>query len=303
MFILNKWQVKKDKVYSLLIIYKVLYDNGKEKIMKIIKQLLNRMKVHHIESFSSQIAFYLMLSIFPFIILLFMLLTSLSISYADQMVFIYNAIPNEVASIIKEYLNYSQQFSNSFLSPLLIISMWMSSNAIIALMKSLNIAYDLEETRNYFIRKFLAILCTLMTIILIATALIIPTLAINVMAFIRRYLNVPEMHIMIFNSLRIVWSASVFILVLGGLYFILPNKKVALKEVIPGTLFSFIGLVVISNLFAYFVTEFSSYSLVYGSLAAVIVLLIWMFLCGLILMLGGELNAIYNQKKIEIKKN
>lgn len=271
--------------------------------MTIIKQLLYRMKIHHIESFSSQIAFYLMLSIFPFIILLFMLLTSLSISYSDQMLYLYSVIPNEAANIIKDYLEYSQQFSNSFLSPLLIISLWMSSNAIIALMKAVNIAYDIEETRNYLVRKFVAILCTLMTIVLIATALLLPTIGIRVMSFIRQYLSIPEMHIQMFDTLRILISVAVFFFVLSALYFILPNKRVKIKEVLPGTIFSFIGLMVISNLFAYFVSEFSSYSLVYGSLAAVIILLIWMFLCGMILMLGGELNAIYEQRQKKIEEN
>lgn len=268
----------------------------------VVKNLLSRMKNHHIESFSSQIAFYLMLSIFPFLILLFMFLTNLSISYAEQMAYIYKVIPKEAASVIKDYLEYSKQFSNSALSPLLIISIWMSSNAIVALMKAVNIAYDIPESRNYFVRKFIAILCTLMTIVLIVTALIIPTVGMNIMNFVRRYLDIPEMQIQIFNSIRILISFIVFIFVLGALYFILPNKKLKLKDIIPGTIFSFLGLMIISYLFAYFVTEFSSYSVVYGSLAAVIILLIWMFLCGMILMLGGELNAIYEERKLNIEK-
>jgi len=225
-----------------------------------------------------------------------MLLTNLSISYADEMITIYKVIPEEAAVVIQDYLEYTKQFSNSFLSPLIVISIWMSSNAIIALMKAFNVAYAIEETRNYFYRKLIAIVCTIMTLLLIIGGLVIPNIGIYVMNFIRRYMEVPEMNETFFRYFKALISLGIFVIVLGSLYFILPNKKVKFKEVIPGTIFSFLGLVIISYLFAYFVREFSRYSIVYGSLAAVIILLIWLFLCGLILMLGGEINAIKYEK-------
>lgn len=265
----------------------------------IIKNILGRLKEHHIESFSSQIAFYLLLSIFPFLILLFMFLTQLSVSSSEGMLYIYNVIPDEAAQLIKDYLEYSSQFSNSVFSPLLIVSIWMSSNAIIALMKAVNVAYDIEETRIYILRKVIAIICTLMTLLLVVVAIIVPNLGLVVMRYIRQYIEIPEMSVYLFNVLRLLISGFVFFFVLGSLYFILPNKKVKLKEVIPGTVFAFIGLVTISYLFSYFVQDFSQYSIVYGSLAAVIILMIWLFLCGMILMLGGELNAIKYQKMKE----
>ena len=261
----------------------------------VVIDVLNRFKNHHIESFASQIAFYMLLSIFPFLILLLMFLTNLSVSYADQMVYIYRVIPDAASTIIQDYLDYSQQFSNSVFSPILIVSIWMSSNGVIAMMKAVNVAYDLEETRNYVIRKIVAIICTLMFLLLIIVALVTPNLGMQFMSFIRKYIEIPEMNITLFNTIKLLFSVSIFVFVLGSLYFILPNKKVSFKEVIPGTIFSFFGLVLISNIFAYFVQEFSQYSLVYGGLAAIIILLIWLFLCGLILMIGGEINAIKNQ--------
>lgn len=261
----------------------------------IILEVLKRFKNHHIESFASQIAFYILLSIFPFLILLLMLLTNISVSYAEQMNYIYRLIPEAASNVIKDYLIYSQQFSDAVFSPILIVSIWMSSNAVIALMKAVNVAYDLEETRNYVIRKSIAIVCTLMIVVMILVALVIPNLGISFMTFVRRYIEVPEMNVHLFNLIRIFLSMGVFLFVLGALYFIVPNKKVGFKEVIPGTLFSFLGLAFISRLFGYFVSEFSQYSLVYGSLAAVIILMIWLFLCGLILMIGGEINAIKSQ--------
>lgn len=272
-------------------------------MLNYLKDIFSRMKHHHIESFASQIAFYMLLSIFPFLILLLMFLTNLSLGYSEQMDYIYRIIPSAATGVIKEYLMYSQQFSNHIFSPVLIAALWMSSNAVVALMKSVNVAYDIEETRNYFKRKFIGILCTVLIIILIVVALAIPNLGQTFMNFIRRYIAIPQMSVKLFDTFRITIGVAVFIFVLGAIYFIVPNKKVTLREILPGTGFAFVGLTLTSKIFAYFVSEFSQYSLVYGGLAAVIILMIWLFLCGMILMLGGEINAINHgrlQKKKEI---
>jgi membrane protein len=71
---------------------------------KYFKELLKRIEKHHIGSFSAQIAYYMLLSLFPFMILLFMFLTELSISYQDQMTTIYRVVPEAVGEIIEDYL-------------------------------------------------------------------------------------------------------------------------------------------------------------------------------------------------------
>ncbi|MBN2794065.1 MAG: YihY/virulence factor BrkB family protein [Clostridia bacterium] len=261
-------------------------------IKRYFKEIIMRLKEHHIESFSSQIAFYMLLSIFPFLILLFMFLTKLSIDSVEGMTDIYKMLPNQVSQIIQDYLSYSKQFSNKVFSPLLIVAIWMSSNAVIALMKAVNIAYNLEETRNYFIRKGISILCTLLIIVVILIAIIIPNIGVFAMGYVRKYIHMPEMNLFIFNIIRLVISTAVLFLVLAFLYRTLPNKKLKYKAVLPGTVFSFLGLMATSVLFSTFVQNYAQYSIVYGSLAAVIVLMIWLFLCGMILMLGSEINAI-----------
>lgn len=271
-------------------------------IKRYIKEILVRLKEHHVESFSSQIAFFMMLSIFPFLILLFMFLTELSLEAAEGMTDIYKVIPDQASGIIKDYLEYSEQFSNKVFSPILVVAIWMSSNAVTALMKAVNIAYNLEETRNYVVRKGLAILYTLLIILVILTAIVIPNMGAFAMGYVRKYIEIPEMNLIIFNMLRVVVSATVLFLVLAFLYKTLPNMKLKYKAVMPGTIFAFFGLMLTSFLFSKFVQDYAQYSLVYGSLAAVIVLMIWLFLCGMILMLGSEINAIKYMLKQEKKQ-
>lgn len=278
-------------------------NNKLDYIINRLNQIIVRLKNHHIDSFSAQIAFYMLLSIFPFLIVLFMVLTNLSVSYAEQLDSVYKLIPTEAATIIKDYLEYSASItSGGKLTSLVFVALWMSSNAMTALMKSFNMAYDIIETRGYFKKKILGMLCSILTIILIISALIIPNAGVNFMAFIRKYIEIPEMDLYIFNIIK--WALSIvgFIITLGGLYIILPNKRVTIKEAMPGATMAFLGLVLNSFLFSYFVKEYSRYSIVYGGLAAVIILLMWLFLCGIILMLGVEINSFIQLKKVNRKK-
>jgi len=225
-----------------------------------------------------------------------MLLTNLSISYQDQMVYIYNVVPEAVASIIQDHLDYSKQFSNAVYWPLILTSLWLSSNAMVALMNAFNMAYDIKESRKYHRRKLIGMMTTVLTMILIVSALIIPNVGTYVMDTLRRYLPVPHIPDHLFNLVRFALGGFIFFTVLGILYYVLPNTKVRVKEILPGTLFSFFGLLIISYLFGYFVKEFSRYSLIYGGLAAVIILMMWLYLCGHIIMIGGEMNALNRQR-------
>lgn len=271
-------------------------------MFRYLEELIRRIKKHHISSFSSQIAFYMLLSLFPFLILLFMFLTKLSINYIDQMVYIYRVVPEAVEIIIEEYLQYSQQFSDAIFSPLIFTSLWLSSNATMAMMDALNIAYDITESRPYYFKKIMGIFTTMLTLILIVAALVLPNIGAFILVYVGKVVALPVIPEALFNVIRFSLAAFLFFTILATLYFLLPNTKLKVKEVMPGTIFSFFGLLSISFLFGYFVKEFSRYSLVYGGLAAVIILMMWLYLCGHIIMIGGELNAMKHLKPLKLKK-
>jgi membrane protein len=164
------------------------------------------------------------------------------------------------------------------------------------MMDALNMAYDQDESRSYFKKKILSVMTTLLTLVLIISALVLPNIGVYVVSFLRKFFYIPQVPELLFNIVKFVLASGIFFTILATLYFALPNCKLKIKEILPGTGFSFIGLLIISNLFGYFVKEFSRYSLVYGGLAAVIILMMWLYLCGHIIMIGGEINAMTTQK-------
>ncbi len=266
------------------------------KTKTVLKELFKRSDQHHLVQFAAQTAYFVMLSIFPFIILLLMLLTSLSLSYTSEIEYLNNVLPGAVIDILIGYLEYSSKFSDAVFSPILITALWMSTNGIIALMNSLNMAYEIKETRNYFQKKLIAMFMLILVLSLIVVALVIPNIGDSVLDFIRKFIYIPAINRYILLLFKSIILIATYFIVLSLIYFILPNKKLRYKGIMPGTIFASVGLALISYFFQIFVREFSKYSLVYGSISAIIVVLIWLYLCAIILILGGEFNAILYEK-------
>ena len=89
------------------------------------------------------------------------------------------------------------------------------------------------------------------------------------------------------------------LVIFAYLYFFAPNKKLSFDEVWPGALFATIGWHAVSFLFSYYVSHFGNFSATYGSLGGIIILLFWFYLSGIILILGGEINALLKLKRQE----
>ena len=94
---------------------------------------------------------------------------------------------------------------------------------------------------------------------------------------------------------------------LAFMYYFVPNRKMKWRNVLPGTVFSVVGWIILTLGFSFYINHFGRYSLIYGSLGAIIVLMLWLYLVGILLVLGGELNDIveelkYNYVSVKIDK-
>ena len=94
------------------------------------------------------------------------------------------------------------------------------------------------------------------------------------------------------NILRFALPVIPMLFVLTLLFMFVPNQKVKFREAIPGALFSLIAWMVVSAIFSLYVSTMGNYSVLYGSLGAIIVLMLWFYLIGIIFVMGGELNAL-----------
>ena len=255
-------------------------------------ELKKRYTKHNITAFSAQMAYFFTLSIFPFLILLISLFSKFDITQYFAAEIFKNVLPLEVEIILKNYIdNLIRINSNAIVPFTAVFTLWSASRGVNSLMRSLNIAYDVKENRNYVQLKLLGMLYTASLSIALIIAILIPNIGKTLLEITSEILRVPNFILVI-----VKWGffiISIYV-ILTSLYVFLPNKKITFKSVIPGSIFSIFGWFIVSKGFSYFVANFSNFSIIYGSLTAIIVFMMWLYISSIILMLGGEINSIYS---------
>lgn len=266
------------------------------KLKNDAKRFMAKFQKDNVPLLAAAQAYYYLLSIVPLLIVCFALIPYFNINPNDAISLIGDVIPGEMASIIEENIvSLVQTPRGGLLTVGIVGALWSTSNAINALIKSANEAYDVEETRSFIIVRLLALGLTLGMIIALVVAILLPVFGSIILDFFQSYIGFSSTFALLFQILRWVLSLVVLTAFLMILYRFAPNKKMPFKHVLPGALTASILWQIISLGFSYYVSNFGSYSATYGSLGGIIILMIWFFLTGIILMVGAITNVLYHE--------
>lgn len=261
-------------------------------MFKLIVDLIFRFNKDDVPALSSQLAFNLVLSFFPFLIFLMTLIGHISLNGMELLLTFSKILPASVFNLVKNTILEVVNTKNSqLMSFSLLITLWSASSGFSAVIKGLNKAYGVKESRSFVRVRFVSVLCTLgVTFLIILMGLLL--------VFGRIIWNSAASRFSFSYELSVLWMVIRYIIVVSTaigtfmlLYQVAPNRRLAWIDVVPGSLFSTAGLMFVSTIFAYYVNNFANYSIVYGSLGAIVVLLTWLFLVSVIVIMGGEVNA------------
>lgn len=267
------------------------------------KELFFRFNHDEVIGLSAQLAYFFLLSLFPFLIFLITLIGFLPISQDDVLGLVSHFAPGETMALIETNLRIIlEEKRGGLLSFGVIATLWSASNGINAMIRAMNRAYDVEENRSFLVSRLMAIFLTVGMIFVIIVALLLQVFGEAIGLLVFTNLGVSESFITVWNAFRIIISSLIMVVILALLYFLAPNKRIHLKEVWVGAFIATIGWQLVSFAFAYFVSNFGNYSATYGSLGGIIVLLIWFYLSAMIIILGGELNAMIRLNVYSIRK-
>ncbi|MCT2534437.1 YihY/virulence factor BrkB family protein [Aquibacillus koreensis] len=271
-----------------------------QNIYEFIKRLIKRMLDDDVFGLSAQLAYFFLLSLFPFMIFLVTLIGYLPIQEIDVLNFIDEYAPEQIMRLLDENLNQIMNNRNGgLLSVGIIGTLWSASNGINAIVRSFNAAYNVEETRSFIASRLIAIVLTVAMLIVIIIAFLLPIFGKAIGVYLFSFIGLSEDFIQVWETLRWVVSSIVFFIVLLALYTLAPNKKIHIKDVAVGAAFATIGWQLVSLAFSFYVNTMGNYSATYGSLGGVIVLMIWFFITGVIIITGGEINALLKLRRKE----
>ncbi len=245
---------------------------------------------------AAQIAFYAMLGLFPFMIFLLSFISTFPLGEKLQpllLTALEDQMPVEAAhyvtNIVMELIPQSNQ---GLLSFGLLAGLWGASMAIGALITTINRAYNIRPRRNIVTQKFLAIGLTLglsgvwllaMTIILVGP---------QITQLVLEWMGIVSETNTFWTSLRLPMAFLLNLIALSVLYYVAPEAKQRFRWILPGAFTSTLLWLLASSAFRVFLRNFGHYNKTYGSLATVVILMIWLWISGLLFLLGAEINSL-----------
>src|SRR5699024_6421305 len=243
----------------------------------------------------------------PFILFFLNLLNFTPLSSTTALNELLSPLPVEFQNLL---LNLIQEIIDSSNTTLLSIgaigTIWSSSKGIMAIIKSINRALELEEDRPYWKLRGLSIIFTFgLSIILLITLSI---LVFGEVIFNKIFASYTIPSWAIWQILKLLIPLGFMMLMFSLLYKFSPSieKGVTIyyKDTIPGSLFVSIGWTVSSLLFSFYINNFDNYTKTYGSIGGLIILLIWLYISSIIIVLGAEVNAtLISMKNISSKSS
>lgn len=263
----------------------------------IRKTLINTAE-HSIGKSAAALTYYLLFAMFPLLIFISNLLGLLELNVASITNALLPIMPDDVVYLLEAYLNYINATSSQVLLWFsLAFCVWFPLRAVRSLMDDVRRAYQLkkpEKPVRYTIRQ---VLFTIAFLVIVVLTLVISVFGRRFISSVTQWLGLEQV-LQLPASLLNLWQYLRFILlcvlmfaVLALLYTVAQDKRCSVKSLMPGITLSLVAWLVISIGFSVYVENFGSYSVIYGTLGTVIVLLVWLYMTSFILILGAEFNA------------
>ena len=262
-----------------------------------LNEFYERMEKVDVFGLAAQLAYFFLLSLFPFLLFIFNLIGYFSVDEAVILQTIVDYAPPQVYDLIESNIESLLRVqSGGLLSVGIIGTLWAASNGVNAVRKALNRAYGIKPKRLFIIYRLLSMLLTVGMFFVIIVALLLPVFGKMIGEYFFSWFGFSAEFLQIWETFRWVTSSIIFFIVLVALYRLTPNRRVYFKHIVWGALFSTVGFQLVSWAFSFYVESLANYSTTYGSLGTVIVLMVWFYLFGIIVLIGGVLNASLHER-------
>ena len=280
---------------------------GKRRQMKLkrtIRKTLTNVIEHDVQKSAAALTYNLLFALFPLLIFVSNLLGLLDLNVASITSALLPIMPDDVVYFLESYLNHITDNSSEALFWFsFVFTVWFPMRAVKGLMDDVRLAYGLGKPAKpvfYAIRQFLF---TIVFLVIIIVLFLLALLGRRFVAWlgINHVLQIPPILLNLWQYLRFALLAAIMFAVVGMLYAAAQDRKNRVGTIMPGVVLAMISWLLVSIGFSAYVENFGSYSVIYGTLGTVIVLLVWLYMTSFILILGAEFNASLMEVREELK--
>ncbi len=274
----------------------------RRKIYKIIEMVNS----HHTGAYAAQAAYFFVLSLIPILLLLLTMVQFTPLTMNDVMEAVLQVFPSTVTPLIRSIVVQVYTQSGGVIPVSVVIALWSAGKGVLSVTSGLNCIYANTETRNYIYLRVRASLYTVLFLLAIMLSLVLSVFGNSISVMLYEY--VPFLNRVVDFIIRIRTLVSLVVLTLFWdlVYKFLPNRgergKTTLRKQLPGALFTACGWLMISFIFSMYLDIFTGFSSMYGSLTTIILIMLWLYGCMYIILLGGEVNSILEEFVPDRKK-
>ena len=266
-------------------------ENGNKGIWEKGKKLLRYISDRHITVHASSACFFIVLAFFPTLVLLLGLVRYTGYSVGSLTELLEGVVPAALLPAAQKLiLSTYRNTSGAVVSVSALTALWSASRGIHGVLTGMNFIYDVRESRGYLYTRAMSVFYTFAFLIVLLLTLVLHVFGKSVTRWLLG-LDAPILNLLgwVIRQ-RFFLLLIIQILLFSGMYMFLPNQKNRFLESLPGALLSAIGWQVVSLLFSVYVENVDAYANIYGSVYAVALCLLWLYLCLCILFYGAGLN-------------
>lgn len=274
----------------------------KKKFKRLFKRIINTIKKPEMSVLPGQLAFFLVLSIIPLVAVIAAIVTQTSLSIDSLMNLVSDTLPKEVADIINQAIdgkslniNIVIFYGSAFL---------LASNGPYSMITISNQIYKVKD-KDFLSKQIKSLFMTIIMVVLLLFMLVVPAYGDKIIELIVGFIDnnaLINTINMTYSILKYPLSFLLIFFCIKLLYTIAPDTNIKSKDTTYGALFTTFMWIVTTEIYSFYVSQFATYNLLYGSIANIIILLFWVYILSYIFVLGIAMNCSRTQEIAEYEK-
>lgn len=269
-----------------------------KEIYKLIRLFGKKIQDDHIPAYSAQAAFFIIISFFPFIMLIISIVKYLPITESSMLLLFSRLFPSGVSSMVVNTVNniYRTNASMTLVSITAITTLWSAGKGFLAIMKGLNKVFSINETRGYLYLRVTSAFYTLIFAIMVIVTMILFVFGNRLYIWIEKKVPILADMALLIISVRTLIGLVTLVIFFILIFLFIPNRKTKVMKQFPGALISAAGWMGFSYAFSFYIDNFSNFSATYGSLTVIVLFMLWMYFLMYILFIGAQFNRLLEDK-------
>lgn len=263
-------------------------------LYELIYSFMRKIRYDHVSSFAGHAALFILMSLFPIALFCVSMFQYLPLDSSAISSYVLLVMPEGLTPLFEQVLQeaYLESATVMVKSITMFAMLFCASRGVYAVIIGINAVYGIRETRNIVVLYFLAIIYVIAFFIMLGLLMVLIVLGNHLFHGLIHFFPPLEAFRGLFQYGKYLCMLVLLLIFFLTLYMTMPNRKSKLRYELPGAVFSTAAWLMFSWAFSFYIGYYANYSLIYGSLATIIIFICWLYGTMNIVFIGGEINVV-----------